>query len=58
MAGNVPPNPNANQPNPPPSWRVRTPLALTPPLHALPQNPKKSLPKFDPGEGIHVDDHL
>ena len=58
MAGNVPPNPNSNQPNPPPSWRARIPLNLAPPLHALPQNPEKSLPKFDPGEGIPVDDHL
>ena len=59
MAGNVPPN--ANQPvnpNPPPVWRSRTPLNLATPLHALPQNAEKELPKFDPGKGISVDDHL
>ena len=28
------------------------------PLHNLPSHPKKSLPKFDPTEGIDVDDHL
>ena len=27
-------------------------------MHALPQNYEKSLPRFDPGEGISVDDHL
>ena len=56
MVGNVPQN--ANQPNPPPSWRDRTPLNLAPPLHALPQNDEKELPKFDPEKGISVDDHL
>ena len=55
MAGNVPPN--ANQPvnpNPPPSWRDRTPLKLATPLHALPHNAEKALPKFDLGKGILV----
>ena len=56
MAGNAPPN--ANQPNPPPSWRARTPFNLAAPLHALPQNVDKSLPKFYPRKGISVDDHL
>ena len=56
MARNVPPNPN--QPNPPPAWRARTPLNLDTPLHALPQNAEKDLPKFDPEKGISVDDHL
>ena len=57
MAGDVPPN--ANQANPPPpAWRARTPLNLAPPLHDLPPNPQQSLPKFDLGEGIYVDDHL
>ena len=59
MAGNAPPNPNANQPNLPAStWRDRTPLNLAPQVHALSQNYEKSLPRFDPGEGISVDDHL
>ena len=55
MAGNVPPN--ANQPinpNPPPAWRARKPLNLAPPLHALPHNAEKALPKFDLGKGISV----
>ena len=51
-------NVNANQPPPPPAWRDRSPLNLTPPLHAMPQNLDKSLPKFEPYEGIFVDDHL
>ena len=57
MAGNV----NANQPmnpKPPPSWRARTPLKLATPLHALPENAEKALPKFDLGKGISMDDHL
>ena len=29
-------NVNANQPAPPPSWRARSPLNITPPLHAMP----------------------
>ena len=59
MAGNVPPNPNANQTNPcAPAWRERTPLNLAPPVHALLQNYEKALPRFDPGEGTSVDDHL
>ena len=49
---------NANQPNPPPAWRSRSPLNLTPPLHNLPQAFEKMLPKFDPSENILVDDHL
>ena len=55
---NQPVNPNANQPPPVLAWRARTPLTLTPPLLALPLNPENSLPKFDPGEGILIDDHL
>ena len=52
-------NVNANQPpNPPPAWRARSPLNLTPPLHDLPQAFEKMLPKFDPSENILVDDHL
>ena len=59
MAGNVNANVNANANPPPlPAWRARTPLNLAPPLHALPQNADKSLPKFDLGEGISMDDHL
>ena len=49
---------NANQPPPPPAWRARSPLNLTPPLHDLPQDFEKMLPKFDPSENIRVDDHL
>ena len=51
-------NVNANQPPPPPAWRARSSLNLTPPLHAMPQNFDKALPKFEPNEGILVDDHL
>ena len=57
MAGvnaNQPPNP----PNPPPAWKSRSPLNLTPPLHDLPQDFEKILPKFDQSEKIIVDDHL
>ena len=53
---------NANQPpnplNPPPAWRARSPLNLTPPLHDFPQSFEKLLPKFNPNEKILVDDHL
>ena len=49
---------NVNQPNPPPAWRARSPLNLTPPLHNLPQAFEKLLPKFDPDEKTVVDDHL
>ena len=49
---------NVNQPNPLSSWRARSPLNLTPPLHNLPQDFDKLLPKFDPEERIVVDDHL
>ena len=56
MARNVPPN--SNQPNPPPAWRSKTPLNLAPSLHAFPQDVDKSLPKFDPGKEISMDDHL
>ena len=58
MVENVPPNLNANSPPPPPTWRDRTPLNLATPLHALPSHPENSLPKFEPIEGIDVDDHL
>ena len=51
-------NVNANKPPPPPSWRDRSPLNLTPLLHAIPQNFDKSFPKFETNEGIFVDDHL
>ena len=49
---------NVNQPNPLPAWRARSPLNLTPPLHNLPQDFDKLLPKFDPDEKTTVDDHL
>ena len=51
-------NVNANQPPPQPAWRARSPLNLTPPLHDMPQSFDKILPKFEPSEGILVDDHL
>ena len=51
-------NVNANKPPPPPSWRARSPLNLTPPLHVMSQSFEKDLPKFEPNEGILVDDHL
>ena len=51
-------NVNANQPPPQPAWRARSPLNLTPPLHDLPQIFDKMLPKFEPSEGILVDNHL
>ena len=41
-----------------PAWRARTPLNLAAPLHDLPKNPKKVLPKFDHGNGVSVEDHL
>ena len=31
---------------------------MTPPLHAMPQSFDKALPKFEPNEGILMDDHL
>ena len=34
------------------------PLNLAAPLHALPKNPEIFLPKFDPGKGVSVEDHL
>ena len=43
---------NANQPNPPPSWKARSPLSLAPPIHNLPQAFEKILPKFDPSENF------
>ena len=47
---------NANQPlNPPPPWKARSPLNLTPPLHDLPQAFEKMLPNFDPNEKMLVD---
>ena len=59
MVGNAPPNPNANQPNPPaPTSRDIKPLNLAPLVHAFPHNYENSLPRFDLGEGISVDDHL
>ena len=51
-------NVNANQPPPQPAWRARFPLNLTPLLHDLLQSFDKMLPKFEPSEGILVDDHL
>ena len=41
-------NVNASHPPPPPTWRDRSPLNLTPPLHSMPQNFDKPLPKFEP----------
>ena len=58
VAGNAPVNSNSNQPPPPPACRVRNPLNLAATLYNLPTHPEKSLPKFDPIEGIDVDDHL
>ena len=49
---------NANQPNPPPAWKARSPLNLATPLHDLPQDFDKMLPKFDPSEKNLVHDHL
>ena len=51
-------NLNANQPPPQLAWRARSPLNLNPPLHGMPQIFDKALPKFEPNEGIIVDDHL
>ena len=51
-------NVDANQPPPHPAWRARFLLNLTPPLHSMPLNFDKALPKFEPNEGILVDDHL
>ena len=41
-----------------PAWRARTPLNLAAPLHDFLKNPEKVLPKFDPGKGVSVEDHL
>ena len=49
---------NGNHPNPPPAWKARSPLNLTPPLHNLPQAFEKLLPKFGLDEKIAIDDHL
>ena len=53
---------NANQPlnppNPPQTWKARSPLNLTPPLHDLPQDFEIMLPKFDPNKKMLVDGHL
>ena len=49
---------NVNQHNPLPTWRSRSPLNLTPPVHNLPQGFDKLLPKFEPEERIAVDNHL
>ena len=51
-------NANTNPPPPPPAWRDSSPLNLTPPLHDLPQDFDKMFPKFEPSEGILVDDQL
>ena len=52
IMANVNENQPPNLPNPPPSWRARSPLNLAPPLHDLPQAFEKMLPKFDPSENI------
>ena len=49
---------NENQPPPQLAWRARLTLNLTPPLHDFPQASDKMLPRFEPSEGILVDDHL
>ena len=49
---------NGNYYNPLPAWKSRSPFNLTPPLHNLPQDFEKLLPKFDPDEKVVVDDHL
>ena len=41
-----------------PACRSRTPLNLATPLHDLPKNLEKVLPKFDPGKGVSAEDHL
>ena len=41
-----------------PAWRARKPLNLASPLHDLPKNPEKVLPKFDPRKGVFAEDHL
>ena len=40
------------------AWRARMPLNLASPLHDLPKNPEKVLPKFDPRKGVFAEDHL
>ena len=34
------------------------PIDLATPLHNLPKNPEKVLPKFDPWKGVSAEDHL
>ena len=58
MAGNVPPNENHANPPLVPAWRAQTTLKLSPPVHALPQNYEKTLPRFEPRECISMDNHL
>ena len=41
-----------------PAWRERTPLNLASPLHDLPKHLERVLPKFDPRNGVFVEDHL
>ena len=41
-----------------PTWREIIPLNLVAPLHDLPKHPEKVLPKFDPGKGVYIEDHL
>ena len=57
IMANVNANQSPNPANPPPAWKARSPLNLAPPLHDLPQDFEKMLPKFDPSEKILVDDH-
>ena len=54
MAANANQPPNANQQ----AWRSITPLNLAAPFHDFPKHPEKYLPKFDPGKGISIKDHL
>ena len=41
-----------------PAWRTRTPLNLATPLHDLPKQPEKVLPRFDLGKGVSTEYHL
>ena len=41
-----------------PALREIMPLNLASPLHDLPKNPEKVLPKFDFGKGVSAKDHL
>ena len=51
MAGQVPP-PNVNP------WSNLGAVNMHAPLHALPKNPERWLPKFNPDDGLQAEEHI